>query len=159
MNNTQALGYLVNITQFLGHSSKGVSSVRNAFQSSVFFTSKSAPSLLRLCTGLIKLARSKTRLFFKGTKKRSVTTYSCWKRYLQAVKIRNRCSNVAQLTCIVFAPSTHQLLFDMQIGDLTPQGQMAKLLPYDRELVLDLHWKANQARGLTCFTCEVIITT
>jgi len=46
--------------------------------------------------------------------------------YLQVVKIRNRCSNVAKLTCIVFAPSTHQLLFDMQIADLTRHGQRAK---------------------------------
>jgi len=57
-------------------------------------------------------------------------------RYLEIVKIRNRCSNVAQLTCIVSAPSTYQLFFDMQIGDLTPHGQRAKLLPYDRQLVL-----------------------
>jgi len=57
-------------------------------------------------------------------------------RYLQLVKMRNGCSNVAQQTCIVFAPSTHQLLFDMQIGDLTPHEHRAKLLPYDRQLVL-----------------------
>jgi hypothetical protein len=38
--------------------------------------------------------------------------------YLQVVKIRNKCPNVAELTCIVFSPSTHQLLFDKQIGDL-----------------------------------------